>query len=63
MEVSTILSDDCLKVVARGTTVYKWLKFLGFKNKTFEKSFKCDGHQAEDTVEYGIKFVLKYIEY
>ena len=62
VEVNTILSDNRLKEVEK-TTMYKWLKFLGFKNKTFEKSFNCDGHEAEDTVEYRIKFILKYIEY
>ena len=44
------------------STIYRWLKYLGYVNKKFEKSLNCDGHEAGGTVKDRIAFLIKYLE-
>ena len=44
------------------TTVYRWLKHLGFTHKKFEKTFRTDGHEKEDNIKDRISHVRRYLE-
>jgi len=56
-----ILDKHRLKEISN-STICRWLKFLGFRHKNFEKTFNCDGHEAEDTVKERIEFIVKYLD-
>jgi hypothetical protein len=43
-------------------TVYKWMKYLGFKYETRRKGYYVDGHEKPSTVEYRSKFVKWYLQ-
>ena len=59
-EVIDIKRQHRLTSIAE-STIYRWLKYLGFKNKEHQKSFRCDGHEAPDTVVDRVQFIEKYL--
>jgi hypothetical protein len=43
------------------STVYRWLKALGYKYSEQGKCYYADAHEREDVVRYRIKFVDRYL--
>jgi len=45
------------------STIYQWMKHLGFKYKARKKGYYVDGHEKPATVEYQWSFVQHYLNY
>ena len=60
-EQKKILDQHRLKGIVN-STVYKWIAYLGFRHKDYQKSFNCEGHEAEDTVRDRVQYVLDYLK-
>ncbi len=45
------------------STVYRWLKKLGFSYEPWHKGYFVDGHEKEATVAYRYKFIHTYFQY
>ena len=43
------------------STVYRWMKALGFKYEVRKKGFYVDGHEKAATLEYRKKFINRYM--
>ena len=44
------------------STVYKWLKQLGFRFEARKKCYYVDGHERPETIAYRKRFVFRYLE-
>ncbi len=42
------------------TTVWRWLRLLGFTYSTTTKSYYIDGHEKEENVRYRNEFIKRY---
>jgi hypothetical protein len=61
-EVKALLKQYGL-LAMRVSTLYRWLKKLGF---SYEPSWKCyyvDGHEKEATIAYRYNFIERYFTY
>ena len=61
-ELKTLLSEFGLTSVCP-STVYLWMKRLGFKYEPRRKGYYVDGHEKPATVQYRKAFVTRYLLY
>jgi hypothetical protein len=45
------------------STVYRWVKKLGFNYEPRKKSYYVDGHERESTINYRWRFIERYLGY
>jgi hypothetical protein len=45
------------------STIYKWLKLLGFRYEPRRKGYYVDGHEKPETISYRNKYVQRYLQY
>ena len=45
------------------STVYRWMKKLGFNYEPRKKGYYVDGHEKEATISYRWRFVERYLQY
>jgi len=45
------------------STVYRWMKLIGFKYEPWQKGYYIDGHEKQGTIEYWGSFVQCYQNY
>ena len=45
------------------STVYKWIKKLGFNYEPRKKGYYVDGHEKEETVSYRWRYIERYLQY
>jgi len=45
------------------STIYRWMKHLGFKYEAWKKGYYVDGHEKPATVKYRWSFVQHYLNY
>jgi hypothetical protein len=45
------------------STIYKWLKLLGFRYEPRRKGYYLDGHEKPETISYRNKYVQHYLQY
>ncbi len=45
------------------STIYKWLKLLGFRYEPRRKGYYVDGHDRPETISYRNKYVQHYLQY
>jgi hypothetical protein len=45
------------------STVYKWLKKLGFNYEPRKKGYYADGQEKEETVSYRLRYIKRYLQY
>jgi hypothetical protein len=60
--VKTLLFEHGLKKICP-STIYKWLKLLGFRYEPRRKSYYVDGHEKAETVTYRNKYIHHYLQY
>jgi hypothetical protein len=61
-DVKTILKQYGLTKVCL-STVYKWMKKLGFNYEPRKKSYYVDGHEKEETISYRWRYIERYLQY
>jgi hypothetical protein len=45
------------------STVYRWIKKLGFSHEPRKKGYYVDGHEKEATISYQWRFIERYLQY
>jgi len=62
LEINQLLKQYNLTCICL-STVYKWLKRLGFSYEPRKKSYYVDGHKREATINYRWRFIERYLTY
>ena len=60
--VARLMQEHGLKKICP-STIYGWMKLLGFKYEPRKKGYYVDGHEKPATIEYCNSFVKRYLTY
>ena len=59
LSLEEFLSDYGLKNIGN-TTIWRWMKLIGYEYNERRKSYYSDRHEHEENIEYRKKFIKKY---
>jgi len=62
---NTSMEEHCKKILQKQhvshSTVQNWMKALGYSYKEHKKTFYCDAHERQDTIEYRDAYLKRYL--